>query len=186
MGLTVWVPLIWGFCESTFFFVIVDVWLTWMVMTEQKIPRILTAMIFAALGSLSGAWAIYFAGKHYPYDQIAGLLDIVPGINLSMIQEVGVLVKQSGFWTYMFGGMWQGVPFKIYAFQWGAMSGSLFILIMFSIAARLLRFMATALLALLVRETGKRFVPGWPAKRKLIFIAIWSGFYVLHFLKHPF
>ena len=101
-------------------------------------------------------------------------LDAVPGIRPDMLVSVRADLVEHGTLA-LFTGPPRGVPYKIYATEWGALDGGLGAFLLQSVPARGLRFLLTAAIASLVR----RWVLARLSLRscRMIHVAFWLAFY---------
>ncbi len=174
------IAFIWAFCEATFFFIVPDVWLTWLVISKANYKKLSLAVFCATLGAIVGGIIVYQAGRILSFPIVSDWLDQVPGISRELIASVAVQVDQNGVYSYL-KGMWGGNPYKIYAFLWGVKAGNLGQWLMVSIAARAARFVLTVLLAVGINQLGERFIAQWVLRKKMIFIILWVCFYAFYF-----
>lgn len=164
----------WGFGEATLFFLVPDVFLTWVAVRSPKSAFI--ACGFALLGALLGGIVIYVWGS---YDLVGALavLKKLPAIDAAMCQSVGDEMRAEGVWATL-QGPGEGRPYKIYAVWAGALDLSLTGFLLISIPARLIRFvLVTALVAGIAR--GLYFLS--LSTRQLIHLGSWTIFYAWYF-----
>lgn len=141
------IAFLWGLAEASLFFIVPDVWLT--IISRRKLDRAGYAAIgFAILGALVGGTVIYWLARWDP-ERILRLIVEVPGINRVMVDKVRVQVGTSGLPALLLGPL-QGIPYKIYAAQWGIINGSLIWFWLISIPARGIRFVIAAVLTRLI------------------------------------
>ena len=167
--------MVWGFVEATLFFFVPDVFLTRVALEAPK--RAFVACWFALAGALVGGMAMFAWGRA-DIESARAALDAVPGISEDMIATVGGQLEELGT-TALFSGPPRGVPYKIYAVEWGATGGSLAEFLLMSVPARVLRFLLVAALAVLVRRTllSKRS----PRACLWFHAACWASFYTAYF-----
>jgi membrane protein YqaA with SNARE-associated domain len=165
------VPFAWGLSEAMFFFFVPDVWLTWLVFTTQERTKLRIALLCALTGAIIGGLLMYEFGSHASYEQAASWLAHIPGIHRNLVDQVGEQVRQGGAGS-VFTGILKGVPYKIYATQWGVNKGSIWLWVGVSILARGGRFLFSMLIARLISRTRARF---------FIFFVFWISFYILYF-----
>jgi hypothetical protein len=165
----------WGLAEATLFFLVPDVWLTWMALAAPR--RALRACAFALAGALAGGLAMFaWAGTDPAVAEAA--LDAVPAVSPAMLAEVRAELAARG-WLAPFLGPLRGVPYKLYAVESAVLGWSPPAFLLVSVPARLLRFLAvTALAAALAHGPLRRL--GLPAKRWL-HVAAWTAFYAAYF-----
>jgi hypothetical protein len=124
---------------------------------------------------------MYALGRMAP-DAGRYLLDCVPGINQPLLASAQSQIDNRGLLAVMVGPL-LGIPYKIYAVDWGARAGSLLGFLLVSIPARCARFLATALAAsalarLLVPWTSRRIVT-----ELSLYALCWIVFYSFYFRK---
>ena len=167
----------WGFGEATFFFIVPDVLLTWIA------TRSLTAALKASLAALAGALvggALMVMLAHASPEALRAFLPHVPGINAHLLERVAGQVDELGLVAILFGPL-KGIPYKIYAVEWGKRGGALLTFLLISIPARWVRFALSAVVTRLVARlieplTGHRATVEW-----LVLAAVWVVFYASYF-----
>ena len=169
------VALLWGAAEATLFFFVPDVFLTRLALERPR--RAALASVFALAGALIGGVCMHALGA----DQsaaVAGLLERIPAIDAALIARVRTQLETHGP-EGLFLGVPRGVPYKLYAFEWGRMGGALGPFLLVSVPARLLRFLALVGLAALVARLwpGRRS----PRARAAVHLALWFAFYAGYF-----
>ena len=170
-----WIASAWGLAEATLFFLVPDVFLTWVALEHPK--RAFVACLFALAGALLGGAAMFAWGEANP-DSARAALDAIPGIRPDMIEAVRADLAESGP-AALFTGPPRGVPDKIYAVEWGALRGNPTSFLLGSIPARLLRFGLVVAIACLVRRRllSKLSVRGC----RVVHVAVWVAFYAWYF-----
>lgn len=166
----------WGFAEATFFFVVPDVWTSWVGLRKPK--RALATTVSALAGALIGGVATYTWGRQIPASSSRSALLKVPAVTAGMVSKVEQDVASSGHQSLM-GGPTRGVPYKLYARASGSQHKSLVSFLAWSIPARILRFLAVTLLASGITAGTRKMWPSVPEKLvNTIFFACWGGFYI--------
>lgn len=167
----------WGLAEATFFFIVPDVWLT--VLGCRSIRAGLKAALAALLGALVGGLIMYAAGRTAP-EAARAFVERVRGIQLGLIQKVEADLTERGLAAVLLGPL-RGVPYKIFAEEWGARRGSWPAFLAVSIPARGTRFGLGVLLASAVA----RLIAPWTQRRAgtemLILAVCWIAFYSVYF-----
>lgn len=167
-----WIASAWGLAEATLFFFVPDVFLTWVALESPK--RAFVACGFSLAGALVGGAAM-FAWGSADVESARAALDAVPGIGPDMMAVVRADLEEHGP-VALFTGPLRGVPYKIYAAEWGALGGGLAGFLLQSVPARGLRFfLATAIASLLRRRVLARLSL---RACRLIHVAFWTAFYV--------
>lgn len=170
------VSFIWGFCEASFFFLVPDIWLSRIALTDFRQALKNTAV--ATIGAVLGGLVIYICGRT-AFAETSGFLDMVPAISPTMIESTGTGITDDGLMTALLGGMAQGTPYKIYAAWAGhlALSPPLFLLA--SAVARFIRFLAVVSLF----YASARVLSAWISAKNLLRLhaAVWLLFYAGYF-----
>jgi len=167
-------PLGWGFAEATLFFVVPDVLLTWRAVDRPR--RGFAACGPALLGAIAGGAATWAWGRADPAGARAAM-EVLPGIGAELVRSVRADLASHGLGALLLAPL-RGVPYKLYALEQGAASGSLPAFLLASVPARLLRFLAVTGLAAAARAGPLRSV-SLRARRALHLVA-WSAFYAAY------
>jgi len=167
----------WGLAEATLFFIVPDVLIT--LVSCRSLRSGLKASGAAVVGALIGGVVMFGLGSQAP-DASRVLLARVPAIHQPLIEHVRLELKDRGVAAVLFGPP-RGVPYKIYAVEWGAHHGNLPEFLLISIPARGIRFLLSSLLA----AAAARLIAPWtrrnPTVEILIWAFFWTGFYALYF-----
>lgn len=166
---------LWGFAEAIVFFIVPDVFLSWLALDSFK--RALIACLFAVLGAVVGGAALWLLVQYHP-DQARSILESLPAISGAMIVGVHEALAESGL-SALFIGPFTGVPYKIYIVEAANLNFGLAIFLAISIPARLSRFALVALVSsaasrLLRRRFSLRTV-------QLAHATLWLVFYAWFF-----
>ncbi len=173
------IAVIWGIAEAVLFFIVPDVFLSWIAM--ENVKKACIACLWAVFGALLGGSLMYFWGLEYP-DHALLVLDYIPAISPPMIQQVGTDLKNEGLWT-IFIGLIYGIPYKIYAVQSADTGINLIPFLVISIPARLIRF---ALITLSFGFISRFLLETWTIKSRRTFHLIsWTIFYTIYFIVRP-
>jgi hypothetical protein len=159
----------WALAEATFFFLVPDVYLT--VVALRSLRAGLKAAAAALAGALIGGSLMYFWGLYSPHMALV-FLSHIPGIHDPLIARAGTQLEGRGLVAMLLGPL-QGMPYKIYAVQWGVLHGSWGAFLLVSVPARGGRF----LLSVLVPFALRRFARPW------ILACAWTAFYAYYFWK---
>jgi membrane protein YqaA with SNARE-associated domain len=168
---------VWGFAEATLFFIVPDVLLT--AIGCRSLRASMQAAGFAICGALLGGVVMYFSGYGSP-ESVRSVLIHIPAIHPQLLERVQSQLSEHGLGAVFFGPT-VGIPYKIYAAEWGVRDGSLVTFLLVSIPARGVRFLFSALVAnsaarLLVPLTKQR------ANVELAVVGVfWIGFYAFYF-----
>ncbi|SEL49417.1 hypothetical protein SAMN05428989_1774 [Pseudoxanthomonas sp. GM95] len=136
------VALLWGFAETTLFFVIPDVWIGRCALRSRRAG--LLAAGCALVGALIGGSLLYGLSLH-GHAALLAVFDRLPAISAAMIAGVGQQLTSLGAPGVVLGGF-SGVPYKLYAAQAHAAGIGLPVFLGFTVIARGLRFIVAALL----------------------------------------
>ena len=160
----------WGLAESTFFFFVPDIGLTFLAIRNHRTA--LRATVAALAGTLIGGALMYVWGLHAP-EQARAFLVHIPGIHTPLVDAVHAQLRDRGL-TAMLLGPLRGTPYKIYAVEWGALKGGPAAFLLMSIPARYVRF----LLGVLACAALRRFLK---PRRLAIFWIVFYGYYFWRF-----
>ena len=163
----------WGLSEATFFFIVPDVWLTWLALSNGK--RACRQAVWTLAGALVGGILVYLWGTGN--QEQAHVFTALPGIDAHLVAGALADLEAHGGSALLLGPL-SGVPYKLFAFYAPHTIGFLpFILL--SIPARLIRFLVVTGLAFgisrgLLRRLSIRH-------QRLCLILCWLAFYVYYF-----
>jgi membrane protein YqaA with SNARE-associated domain len=177
VGLSLAIAAGWGFAEATVFFIVADVWITYMAVSQGWRPAVAAAFA-AAAGAVIGGLLVYWWGAA-DIAQVRLVHDLLPAISTGLIDDVRVQVVERGLMP-MFAGAFTGVPYKLFAAEAGAQGIGIVPFALASFAARLLRFVPMALLAagvaaMLRRKFSERMI-------LRVFASCWIAFYIIYLL----
>src|SRR5262245_24998294 len=130
------IAFLWGLAEATFFFIVPDVFLT--VVARRALKPALKATLAALGGALLGGVLMYALGRRHA-TTIEAFLDRVPSISPETIARVAEQIREKGSMAILFGPL-MGIPYKIYAVEWGAQERSVVTFVLISVPARYVRF----------------------------------------------
>lgn len=170
------VSFVWGICEATFFFFVPDIWLTRIAATDLK-EAVINALI-ALSGALLGGVLLYVLSQHY-FDNIRSLLDYVPAISETMVDEAGRELQGSHPLSAIILAGFTGVPFKIYAAWAGHLDISFPHFLLACAVARLGRFFAVIFAAYLIISAVRSRVEITGLFR--MHAVLWGLFYCFYF-----
>ena len=119
-----------------------------------------------------------FAWGQRDLESARAALDALPGVRPDMMETVRADLAQDGPGV-LFSGPIRGVPYKIYAVEWGGQGGGLAGFLAYTLPARLLRFLlVTALAGVLRRSLLKRLSL---AACRTLHLVLWGTFYAWYF-----
>lgn len=169
------IAVLWGIAESTLFFIVPDVFLSWIALENTK--RACMSCLWALTGALLGGSLMYLWGINNP-DQALSVLDYIPAISINMIQNVHSDLEKAGIRAVLTGPMY-GIPYKIYAVQSANMRISYLLFILISVPARLVRFI---IVTLIFGFISKNLPKSWTiTAKKILHIIVWAVFYLIYF-----
>lgn len=129
---------LWGFAEASFFFVVPDLYLSFLATAKDR--RLgLKGALAALLGALAGGAVIYLWASASPA-LAAAFIEAVPAISPEMLQEVTRDLSERGLSSLFLGAM-TGVPYKVYALQAAGLSLPLESFLLVTLPARLFRWL---------------------------------------------
>jgi membrane protein YqaA with SNARE-associated domain len=166
----------WGFAESTLFFLVPDVLLTWLALTVPR--RGLRACYWALGGALAGAAVMIAWAARAPAGVEAALL-AVPGISPPLLEMVRGQLVAEGLPAILMGPV-QGIPYKVYVVEATVLGLSAWLLLAISVPARLLRFLLLTLLAIGIARGPLRRLS--TRTLRILHLAAWIVFYVVYFV----
>jgi membrane protein YqaA with SNARE-associated domain len=171
------VAFAWGFAEATLFFIVPDVWIGLVSLFDWRAG--LRAAGWAVLGALIGGTLMYGVGAHLESERSARLLNAVPAISPTMIEQVEAAMRGEGPRSMLWGPP-RGTPYKIYARTAGEQGQPLLEFLLWTVPARGARFVliaaASALGASLMRRVTSRV--GWLLGP---YVVAWTIFYAFYF-----
>jgi membrane protein YqaA with SNARE-associated domain len=170
-----WIAFSWGLAEATFFFIVPDVFLTRLALREFW--NAVTASLFAVAGALSGGAALWIAGRHGHAGALLHLFERLPGINADLVERSARALNEHGLTAFLTGAL-QGIPYKLFAVQSGALDVPFISFLAFSAGARFLRFFAGIALAWLA---GRALRKRSDVFRNCVHALFWLLFYGIYF-----
>lgn len=167
----------WGLSEATFFFIVPDVLLT--LLACRALRPALKATVASLVGALAGGVLMYVMGAREPgFARV--FLDHIPAISPALITRVAGQVDEIGLMAVLLGPL-KGIPYKIYAVEWGARGGSFLAFMLISIPARYVRFFLTALIARGIARLIEPLTHHRALIEMIILVVIWITFYSFYF-----
>jgi len=176
-GIHAWAAA-WGLAEGTFFFIVPDVWLSWVALRKPRAAR--KAALSALAGAMAGGALVHAWARHAGAPTTRAWLLRVPAITPEMIAEVEAGLER-GMHTMVFGPL-RGIPYKIYARTAGARGESLGAFLAWSLPARLPRFLLLAAATQALTAAGRKLLGGErPRAEQAIHLLAWGAFYGWYF-----
>ena len=169
------IAALWGLAEATVFFIVPDVWLSWV--GRKNLKRGIRACFPALAGAIVGGILMYYGGGPQGA-ALNPLLERIPGISPAMIATVRADLAENALLAILIGPLF-GIPYKIFAANFQEFYPSLAAFVAISIPARLLRFLAVTTLM----HGVNRLLSRWYSDQVCIWIfwGAWVGFYGIYF-----
>lgn len=164
----------WGLSEATLFFLVPDIWLTWVVLhhTDKIIPTYLWTLAGAMLGGATMyLWSIQSPAL------LKQVLDAIPGISHELIKFSAESLKTDGFLA-MLSGSFSGTPYKLYASQAYEANISLTNFILMTVPARLARW---SVLGFITWQIKNNTAPQNQRKLTQFWVVAWFINYIIYF-----
>lgn len=181
----------WGIAEATVFFVVPDLWTSYLSLGRAR--RGFTTTASATAGALVGGAALYRWASRAPADRSADLATRVPAINAQMVASVDAQLERYGLPALMIGPF-TGTPYKLYARSAGVQGLPLRRFLAWSVPARMTRFVLVTGVVGALAEGARRIglsgpgrglarIPGVTAHgaERAVFVVAWGGFYTWFF-----
>jgi hypothetical protein len=151
----IWIVAValWGVAEASFFFVVPDVLITFVVMRFGLRHGLLLCVIAALFAAFTG-YGLWLWGAHDPEAARHAML-MVPAIGPDLLARAQGEIA-IGWPSHLVTGAMTGVPYKLYAVEAGARGIDPLFFIPMSFIARLSRFVLTAVGAAIGREAVVR------------------------------
>lgn len=168
----------WGFAEATFFFVVPDVWTSWVGLRRPK--RALGTTVSALAGALAGGTVTYAWGRKVAADTSRAALEKVPAITNAMISGVEQEIAGTGA-ASLLRGPTRGVPYKLYARAAGLQRTPLPAFLAWSVPGRMIRFVVVTSAVSGIAAMVRRRLPGIPERLiSAVFWVCWGAFYAVY------
>lgn len=170
---------LWGLAEATLFFVVPDVFLSWLALERRRTA--LLACLVATAGALAGGTVMLSWAAHQPA-RAEAVVEALPAVSPAMMERVRTELSADG-WPAMVTGAFRGTPYKVYAVEAGGLHLGLPSFWLATPLARLPRFL---LLTWLASWVAARTPPTWSLGRKRgIHGAVCTVFYLLYWSLMP-
>lgn len=171
------VAFAWGLAESTFFFLVPDMWSSRVVLQNTRHGFL---ACFASLGgALIGGLLLFYCGNQPALAAtLLSAADSIPGISPAAIDSARLALEQHGA-NALFAGMLSGLPYKLFALQAPQTGVSLGLFMVVSAGARLFRFLIVTGAAWLISRTLLAKLTATTQLR--IHAAGWVVFYLVYF-----
>src|SRR5699024_3217524 len=171
----------WGSAEATVFFIVPDVWTSWLALHNPRHGMATT--VSALAGALVGGATTYKTAQRMPPEDTEQLLTSIPGISDAMVANVERQLDEQG-WSALVLGPTRGVPYEIYARTLAHGNASFGRFMALSVPARMVRFLAVTGGVAGLGKLADRLGLGTKAK-SAVFLGGWASFYTWYFLFGP-
>ncbi|MCX5515566.1 hypothetical protein C3941_07055 [Kaistia algarum] len=173
-ALAIFAAFLWGVAESTWFFVVADVLLTFIAL-RFGFRTAIFASVAAATGALCGGAYLWVLATNDPPAAL-DVLNAVPLLTPGLIER-GMATMAAPYWPFgMLTGSFTGVPYKIFAVGAGQQMTPLAWFLAASLPVRLVRFvLASAAVAVADGWIGRRMSPPRKALGLLLFWVVFYG-----------
>lgn len=168
------VGLLWGAAEATVFFIVPDVWISFM--TLRGVPHGIRAFVGAVPGAVAGGTALAIFARSDP-EAARALVDAVPGVTPEVMARAADLAGAAQPWGMILGSV-SGLPYKTFAvllaseMPLGAFAAA-------SILARTPRFVLTILI---VWAVARMLPAGVTLRQKSAILGmVWVSIYAILF-----
>ncbi|OGX11050.1 MAG: hypothetical protein A2351_08720, partial [Omnitrophica bacterium RIFOXYB12_FULL_50_7] len=167
------VPFLWGFSEAVFFFIVPDVWLTYLVCVNGW-KGIWRALLITVAGALLGGLCVYGVGLQWS-SEVRQVLERIPGISMPMIESSWKDLAVRGEMA-MAVGILKGIPYKIFAAGAGSLQMNIVLFLVASVLVRSIRFLFSVSITLgICKLFFEKKVPNWKAIRVWVLLLFWGA-----------
>lgn len=176
---TLALAFVWGLSEAIFFFIVPDFLFT--LIACRSFRAAMKCTFAALLGALAGGIVMYVFARNSAEDARA-FVDHVPAISPQLIARVATQIDENGLMALMLGPI-KGIPYKIYAVEWGAQRGNLITFLLVSIPARYVRFFLATVAARAIAKLVEPLTHRNAAIEMTILAVVWIAFYGFYFAR---
>lgn len=174
------ISAVWGFAEATVFFIVPDVWIGWVA--RHRLRDGIRASFSALLGAAAGGLVVRTISARLPARRTASVMKSIPAISERMIAEVDSEMAERGSRSMMSGPI-RGVPYKLYARASGVQGTNILTFIMWTIPARLIRFLLAAIGFNVAAKVGAKQLRLSDSAGQRVYAGAWIAFYAWYFRK---
>ena len=171
----------WGAGEATVFFIVPDVWIGLLALFEPVAG--FRAAGWSLVGAMAGGAAVHTASARLGAERSAELLDAIPAISPPMIARVEAELRERGLVSMVLGPL-SGTPYKLYARAAALQGHPLHVVLLWTVPARLGRFLLSALLGTLAGRLGRRLFGRRTGPVLGLYALFWVAFYAAYFSRH--
>lgn len=169
----------WGAGEATAFFLVPDIWLTRIAL--RGLRPALRATVPTLAGALAGGVVTYAWGARRSRSASRRALAALPAISETMVDGVERQLAEVGNRALLVGPT-KGIPYKIYARTAGLRGDSLAVFLLWSIPARMARFIVVPTAVAGIAHVVRNQLPGMSQRTEnIILCGGWSAFYAWFF-----
>ncbi|HEV8612306.1 MAG TPA: hypothetical protein VGQ73_02275 [Gemmatimonadales bacterium] len=169
----------WGFAEGLFFFVVPDVYISFVALFSPRAGAV--AWLSSIGGSAVAVSAIYLVTVVLGLGYLR-FLELIPGISGALLERVGGRLATEGL-PYTPFLVFGGVPLKVYgalAFSLGHSLGSVLV---WTVFARIVRIAPTFAAAAAVRLLFRRMIDARATVWCALLVGFWVAFYIFYFIR---
>lgn len=169
---------IWGFAEGTLFFIVPDVLLSALALSNLR--RALLACLFATAGAMIGGALMYGWGQAAP-ETAVGMVARVPAVSAEMMTLAYDDMTRMGAIATIFGPL-TATPYKVYASQAASAGIPFAVFMLVTPVARLPRFLLVSVLAgglarwLRPRMSSAMLYGIWAVAWLTVYTVLWGVF----------
>lgn len=167
----------WGLAEALLWFVVPDVFLTW-VAVRHGVGRGLRLTVMAVAGAVVGGLIAYAWGAQWP-EAGATAMSWLPGIDRAMVEWVADEVAAKGS-VALLDGPRQAQPYKLYALAAGEQGVGVLALAWWTIPGRIVRFAVSSIAAGLAGHAARRWLSerfalaAWAVLWVAVYVVLWA------------
>jgi membrane protein YqaA with SNARE-associated domain len=168
----------WGLAEATLFFVVPDVWIGWVGLVARR--SALGVVVLTLAGALVGGALTYAVAAATTPARSASILDGVPTVDREAISHVSAEMEADGPRSVVNNPLRIGRPYKLYARAAGVQDESPASFLLWSIPARLVRFLPLTVLVVVAGFALRRWIGARPGIALALYAAVWIAFYAFY------
>lgn len=167
------VAFIWGFSEATIFFIIPDVYITFVLLFSIRAG--FTAIVWSIIGSIFGGICIYLLHM-FSFNFLSVLL-MIPGITLVMIKHAMKIFEGNNFPGFS-SVPFSGIPYKIYAYSASYYEMPFYLFIVWTIVARIIRYAFPITVVIIIKKVFDEHIRKHVKFWLVAYCIIWISFYI--------
>jgi membrane protein YqaA with SNARE-associated domain len=174
-----WFAFLWGLAEATLFFLVPDILLGFLALFNWR--RALLATSLTVAGALVGGAIMFGLGANDP-QAMDRVLTSIPLIDQEMVDSVDDATGSTGV-SALTRGPLQGIPYKIYAVQAGRHGLPIYLFLLVTIVARLMRFLPVVLASAAAGSIFREFIRRHTGLVIGGYLLFWLGVYTWYFFQ---